>query len=122
MVRVSLSLLVLPTADLAGSLRFYEALGLQFAREQHGNGPVHYACELADTVLQLYPAKPGSAPDPRSRGATRTGFQVESVSKTMSVLAQLNVTVLVPPDTAATPSRAVVQDLDGRAIDIQERS
>ena len=63
MVQSSLSLLVLRTEDLERSVRFYRTLGLRFAEEQHGNGPVHYACELGETVLELYPAKPGSAPD-----------------------------------------------------------
>lgn len=36
-----LSLLVLYCADLERSRRFYELIGLEFRREQHGNSPVH---------------------------------------------------------------------------------
>ena len=30
--------------------------GLHLAREQHGAGPVHYAIERGDVVLEVYPA------------------------------------------------------------------
>jgi catechol 2,3-dioxygenase-like lactoylglutathione lyase family enzyme len=116
----ALSLLVLRTADLARSLRFYRALGLQLVEEQHGNGPVHYACELGATVLELYPAQPGSAPDRRTGGATMLGFRVDSLSQTMQALAALDVPVLAPPSESSTRLRALVQDPDGRAVEIQE--
>jgi catechol 2,3-dioxygenase-like lactoylglutathione lyase family enzyme len=121
MVQSSLSLLVLRTEDLDRSVRFYRALGLEFAQEQHGDGPVHYACELGETVLELYPARPGSAPERRTAGATMIGFRVDSLSQTMHALAELDVAVLTAPSQSSTPSRAVVQDPDGRAIEIQEK-
>jgi lactoylglutathione lyase len=100
------------------SLRFYRALGLQLTQEQHGNGPVHYACELGETVLELYPAKPGTAPDRLIGGGTMLGFLVESLAQTMQALADLG--IAAPP--SSTPSRALLHDPDGRAIEIQERT
>jgi lactoylglutathione lyase len=43
MIPPSLNLIVIRAADLDKSLAFYRALGLEFAQEQHGTGPVHYA-------------------------------------------------------------------------------
>ncbi len=119
MVQSSLSLLVLRAEDLDRSLRFYQALGLKFTEEQHGNGPLHHACQLGEAVLELYPGKPGSAPDRRSGGATMIGFRVDSLSQTLLTLAELGVTVLTAPSPSSTPSRAVVEDPDGRAIEIR---
>jgi len=116
MIQTSLSLLVLRTADLDRSVRFYRALGLQFAEEQHGDGPVHYSCALGQTILELYPAKPGSGPD----SATRIGFRVDSVAETMQRLVELEVEVRTPPSKSPTSSRAIVLDPDRRTIEIQQ--
>jgi catechol 2,3-dioxygenase-like lactoylglutathione lyase family enzyme len=117
----SLALVVLRTEDLGRSLRFYQALGLRFTEERHGSGPVHHACQLGETVLELYPAEPGRAPDRRTGGATMIGFHVDSLSQTIQALAGLNVAVLTPPSDSSTPARIVVQDPDGRAIEIRQK-
>ncbi|WP_437729355.1 hypothetical protein [Sorangium sp. So ce861] len=52
----SLSLIVLRCSDLGASLRFYERLGLSFAEEKHGEGPVHYSARAGHVLLELYPA------------------------------------------------------------------
>lgn len=68
---MTLNLLVLYVSDLERSRTFYELLGLDLRREQHG-GPVHYAAELdGGTVLELYPTPPGG---PVTR--VRLGFDV----------------------------------------------
>lgn len=34
---------------------FFELFGMSFEREQHGDGPVHYACERDGNVFEIYP-------------------------------------------------------------------
>lgn len=34
---------------------FFHRLGLQFKREKHGDGPEHWACQVGDAVLEIYP-------------------------------------------------------------------
>lgn len=51
--RSLLAVLVCP--DIEVTRAFYEGLGLSFVREQHGNGPEHYAARIGDAVLELYP-------------------------------------------------------------------
>ena len=46
------------THDIESAKTLFEGLGLTFVREQHGSGPIHYACEVGDTVFEIYPAKP----------------------------------------------------------------
>lgn len=68
---VTLNLVVVRVADLERSRAFYAGLGLALVREQHGDGPVHYACSMLGTVLELYPATDEDRP-----GRLRLGFCV----------------------------------------------
>ena len=67
---ISLNLVVIRVANLEQAQRFYETLGLQFTREQHGNGPVHLAAKLGEVVFELYPQGTGVATT-----STRLGFE-----------------------------------------------
>jgi lactoylglutathione lyase len=117
MANPSLQLIVLRAAEIDRTVRFYEALGLQFTQEQHGSGPVHYACELGGIVLEIYPAKQEHA----FRGATGSmmmlGFQVDSLPSVLEALAGLGVSA---PAEHSTTSRALVEDPDGRAVEIRQ--
>ncbi len=54
-----LTLLVLYSDRMEECRAFYSALGLCFAREQHGQGPQHYAAVLDDgSVFEIYPLPP----------------------------------------------------------------
>jgi catechol 2,3-dioxygenase-like lactoylglutathione lyase family enzyme len=86
MSQPSLGLLVLRVSDMPASLAFYRALGLEFVEEQHGTGPVHYSCQLNGTVIELFPGKPGTAPDRRDAGATMIGFQVSDLDHVLENL------------------------------------
>jgi len=116
-----LGLIVIRAADIEQTLRFYRALGLEFVEEQHGNGPLHYACDLSGTVIEIYPGKPGAAPDRRSGGATLLGFQVDLLEPALKAIEEIGATVLTPPQNSPWGRRAVVQDPDGRAIELNER-
>jgi catechol 2,3-dioxygenase-like lactoylglutathione lyase family enzyme len=63
--------LVLYAPDPERTKAFYEAIGLPFVREQHGGGPVHYACDFhGHFVLEIYPMSGSvetSGPGPKSR-------------------------------------------------------
>src|SRR5262249_2655095 len=76
---VSLGSLVIRTIDVARALSFYRALGLDFTEEQHGAGPRHFCCDLGGMILEIYPGKPGSAPERTRAGATMIGFVVTSI-------------------------------------------
>ena len=49
------------THDIEAAKTFFEAFGLTFVQEQHGSGPVHYACEVGGAVFEIYPARDGAA-------------------------------------------------------------
>ncbi|HEY1173079.1 MAG TPA: VOC family protein [Verrucomicrobiae bacterium] len=115
-----INLMVLRVADLVSARAFYEVLGLAFVQEQHGSGPIHFSCERGGMVLELYPGKPGQAPERLNAGATMLGFSVESVETTLVKLNALNVTVVTEPKESPWGKRMVVLDPDGRTIEISE--
>ena len=116
----TLSLIVLRCVDLEASRTFYAALGLCFETEQHGNGPVHYSCQLGDLVLELYPGKPGSAPARTVGGATMHGFRVTSLDAVLSSLRVQQAEIVHPPSDSPWGRRAIVLDPDGRAVELTQ--
>ncbi len=111
----SLSLVVIRVADMEKSRRFYEALGLQFTEEQHGQGPLHLSAVLGGTVFEIYPL--GNKP---ITSGIRLGFRVSSVSKALDHLRQFDVTVNNPPTHTDYSLVSVVSDPDGHRIEIVE--
>jgi lactoylglutathione lyase len=116
----TLSLIVLRTAKLDPLLAFYRALGMEFVQEQHGVGPVHYSCQLGCTVLEIYPGVDGAAPPRQNGGATMLGFRVVSLDASLAALTQLGAQVVTPPRDSPWGRRAVVMDLDGRAVELTQ--
>lgn len=92
------TLLVVYSPQVEACHRFYSDLGLNFAAEQHGQGPRHYAAILADgTVFEIYPARPE-----RQTGALRLGLAVNGNTAT----------------PALVPGRHLLTDPDGRTVEI----
>ena len=116
----SLNLIVLRAADIESALNFYKALGLEFIQEQHGNGPVHYACEMDGLVIEIYPGKAGNAIDRKQAGSVTLGFQVSDLNNVIDALKALNIVVLTEPKQSNWGLHAVVQDPDGRAVDLTQ--
>lgn len=110
----TLSLLVLRATDPALTRRFYEALGLTFATEQHGAGPVHYASVLGETVLEIYPRRAGAERDHRDE--TRLGLRVADLDAAFAAAVVGGATVHGRPSPASP--RAVLGDPDGRLVEL----
>lgn len=85
-----ISFFVIHSDDLDLSVRFYSALGLSFVKEKHGNGLEHYAAELGQTVLEIYPGTPGSNTSPLV-----IGFHVSNLSEILEALQQSFPDILV---------------------------
>ena len=47
--------LVIKTMDPENMGKFLRKFGLKFVKEKHGDGPVHYACQVGKQVLEVYP-------------------------------------------------------------------
>jgi lactoylglutathione lyase len=113
---MKLGLLVLRASDAARTRRFYEALGLAFSVEQHETGALHYACELGGTVLEIYPGREAHAQEPNSGGATMLGFSVGDLDAAFTAATAQGAHVRRAP--SETQRRAVVEDPDGRVVEL----
>lgn len=52
-----MTVLVVKTPYVKEAVEFFNKLGLEFVQEQHGDGPIHYACERNDVVFEIYPTE-----------------------------------------------------------------
>jgi catechol 2,3-dioxygenase-like lactoylglutathione lyase family enzyme len=116
----ALKLLVLRTSQLDAARAFYEAVGITFTEEQHGEGPVHYAGRCGAALVELYPLRPASTPD----HTTRLGLDVEDLQQVMIALGRLGTPILSPPEESARSIvvRAFVRDPDGRVVELYQRT
>ena len=96
---------------------FYTQLGLQFTRQQHGNGPEHFAAELGGGVFELYPL----TPDGPSTLGTRIGFSVPSLDAAIDALAAYPGSVISAPKDSPWGRRAVVADPDGHRVELLQQ-
>lgn len=111
---ITLNLIVLRSPNLARAAAFYSRLGLQFSKHRHGNGPEHYAAELAVGVFELYPLSPDGA----STLGTRIGFRVPSVDVALAALSDYPGAVVTPARDSEWGRRAVVSDPDGHRVEL----
>jgi lactoylglutathione lyase len=109
-----ISLVVLRCSSVEKALAFYLALGLEFVEERHGSGPVHYASEVGDTVLEIYPA--AALVSVRHE---RVGFRVENLESVLAAVEQSGGSV-ESSSLHENVRRAVVVDPDGRKVELFE--
>lgn len=112
-----LNLLVIRSEEPARSVRFYELLGLRFQKEQHGKGPVHWAAEFGELVMEIYPAQ-SLAEVERS---TRLGFDIDDVRSVFASLRDQGVEVVSDLKQTQWGLRAVVKDPDGRSVELVKK-
>ncbi|WP_275287177.1 VOC family protein [Halomonas elongata] len=108
---LQITLLVLRCQALEVSKRFYERLGFRFVKEQHGDGPIHYASQEAGMVFELYPLREGESVD-----NTRLGFSVPNLGEILANLETVN------RRTIADEMVYIAQDPDGRKVELRERA
>lgn len=116
---VGLTLVVVRSHRLDDVRKFYEAIGLVFAEEQHGSGPPHLAATLASGgVFELYPAVAGEGVERGSTGDVRLGFCVTDVASVVSSVTAGGGTVVSDVTTRGDGLAAVVADPEGRRVEI----
>ena len=118
MADVSLTLLVLKTRQVEQLRLFYQTLGIAFAEEQHGKGPVHYAGRLGGAMIEIYPLRDDGSPVDAS---TRLGFAVENVAEVVQTLQGIGTKIVTPPRETAWGLQAVARDPDGRSVELTQR-
>ncbi len=115
--------LVLFAADADKTAEFYRAIGLEFEHEDHGEGPVHFATELGGVHFAIYPTEvSGRAPARRAVGSSFPGFYVAALDEVTESLRQVGARVVTEHEQMPWGCRVVVEDPDGRAIEINDRA
>jgi lactoylglutathione lyase len=114
-VMPSLTLVVLKTARPEQVKAFYQCLDIQFRTEQHGNGPVHFAADLAQTVLEIYPRSNG---EPANESSIRLGFRVNEPQAVLAALEIIGTPVRTKASRTPWGNRMVVEDPDGRPVEL----
>lgn len=115
-MELAINLLVLRCKDMEATRRFYEQLGLAFFTERHGAGPQHYAWQSAGFVLELYPAATNQAPD-----NVRLGFSTSLLADvTGRIRPGADVKVLKPPHSTGDRLVMLLEDPDGRKVEVSQ--
>jgi len=114
----SIHLIVIKTDKLQEQATFYSSLGFHFDYHKHGNGPYHYASTGDNIVLEIYPLPKGvSQPD----HTTRLGFTVENLDNLIETLQSQGARIVNPPARTEWGYTAVIEDLDGRKIELTQK-
>jgi len=119
---IEVGALVLFCAEVESAVHFYRAIGVPLEAEEHDGGPKHYACEIGGCHFALFKGHPGVAPSFRSAGYAFPGFVVASVDESLAAARALGANVLADPELYPWGRRCVIEDPDGRAIEIYERA
>jgi lactoylglutathione lyase len=113
-----LNLLVIKAKNPDRLVQFYQALGMRFSKERHGNGPEHYACEMDNAVFEIYPLVSESD---NTRG-TRLGFVVDSIANTFLEIERAFVHVNGKIVNSKNRKKAILEDPEGHKIELLERA
>ena len=108
------NLIVLRSPDIHKAVRFYQAMGMVFSLEQHGNGPKHYSSSSNGFVFELYPLTANRSPT----SSTRLGFIVDSVDEIVPLLHVAGAELVTPPHDSEWGRQAVVRDIDGHTVEL----
>lgn len=111
---ISFSLLVIKTHQRERLRVFYETIGITFTEEQHGKGPLHFAGQVGEMVMEIYPLHPDATTDT----TTRLGFHVPSLDVVLEKLVAQGAKVVTAAKETPWGYRAVVLDPDGRSVEL----
>lgn len=113
---MKVNLIVIKTIRLEELKKQYELIGIQFQYHQHGNGPFHYSAELDDLIFEIYPL-------PKSQtvvdNTTRLGFTIKDFNETVNRIQESNWKIISEPQTTEWGTIAVIEDLDGRKVELK---
>ncbi|MFK7980067.1 MAG: TonB family protein [Saprospiraceae bacterium] len=114
---MKIKLIVVRTKDIELLANFYQKLGIQFQYHRHGKGPFHYSADLEGTIFEIYPLLKNQA---QADHTLRLGLEVEKLDALIPTLEKANIKILKAPTFAEFGYFAIIQDLDGRKIELKE--
>lgn len=115
---MKINLLVIRTANPEILKSQYEYLGFSFDYHRHGKGPFHFASEQDGFVFEIYPLKNSME---KVNNSIRMGFDIVGLKNLMKDIKETN--WIIKSDLTETEWGliAVIQDLDGRKIELKNK-
>ena len=113
--------LILFANRLSDTVSFYQALGLPLEEEDHEGGPLHFACELGPIHFAVFEGTPGTSPPFRAGGCVMPGIAVPSLDRTFEIMQGIGARIVQPPADYPWGPRMLVEDPDGRTVEIFQR-
>lgn len=111
--------LILSCEDTEKTATFYRGLGLDIVEEQHGDEPVHFACDFGGVHFAIFPTdEPGKARKHMTGGATKIGFLVDDTDVFYKKALEVGAISMREPCDAPWGRTATVIDPDGRTIEL----
>jgi lactoylglutathione lyase len=115
---MTLKLIVIKTTDIDKLVMFYQLIGLSFDKHQHGKGTIHYTTMLNDIVFEIYPLPIGEI---KADNTLRLGFDTHNLNKLIVELELNSVKIINYPKQTAFGLMAIVEDFDGRKIELYQQ-
>lgn len=112
---MELKLIVVRTPDPENLADFYALLGLSFHHHRHGNGPWHYSGQIQQTVFEIYPL---SKTQSKADESLRLGFSIDDFDHIVELLRIRNTRFITEPIETEWGIMAVIEDPDGRKIEL----
>ncbi|TXK80685.1 VOC family protein [Paenibacillus sp. N3.4] len=119
-MKTSINFIMFRTSKIEAVKKFYQGIGLELNEEQHGNGPIHYSYVQDQFVIEIYPGTEANTPNWKDSGALMIGFYVENINKVILKIDVLKGKVISSPTETDRGIRAVLEDPDGRRIELIE--
>lgn len=114
---MNLKLLVIRTNQMEVLVKFYQLFGLEFEYDQHNNSPFHYATNIGEMVLEIYPlAKNQLVAD----NNLRLGFSIDNFEELIETLKNNDCKFTTPTQTDFG-FLTIVNDPDGRKIEVYKK-
>lgn len=110
----ALAAVVFNCKDIEKSVKFYRALGVDVRETKHG-GIVHFTCSLAGVHFALYPETDATR---GPQGACQLGLMITNLDGSLAALKALGANVLTPPTQKPWGITAMIEDPDGRKIEL----
>jgi len=115
---MEIRLIVIRTEDYKRLSEFYELLGCSFTYHKHGSSPYHYSATIGQTILEIYPlAKNQTSADKN----LRLGFVIDHFDDILQYLKEQNVVFIQEPTETEFGFLAIIEDPDGRKIELYRK-
>ena len=114
---IVLSFLTLMSPNMETTLPAYEALGLRFVRERHGEGPEHYCCVSAGVAFEIYPGQKEV-----QEAGVLLGFDVDDLNAVRAALGTAGVSILRDIADIDGVASLIFADHDGRRVMVRQNT